>query len=129
MKIETALKRRDTAIRQLRDVYSVAAMCGQSHSELLAAIARIRQTTLVKAPRWASSEFDGYGKALDDRLYETSLMFGGFVDGRFYSTHRDRPDYYETNGIEPAEFADNGRVTARGHYWKTTKEPKPFFIS
>jgi hypothetical protein len=58
--------------------------------------------------------------------------FGGFVDGKFYSTHRNRPDYYESNGISPADYSDDGRVTARGHYWIASVDagkPKPFFIS
>lgn len=129
MNIATALRRKDAAIVQLRDAYSAARICGQSHADLIARVRVIQDTTLKGAPRWALSEFKGYNRALSDRLYETSLVFGGYVNGVFCSTHRDRPDYYQTQGVEPAAFADGGLVKARGHYWSTTKTPKPFFVS
>lgn len=128
MRIETSLRRRDRAITQLHDLYSMAAMCGMTSAALNDGVGKIRETTLAKCPTWARAYVDGYRAALDAGLYRDSLMFGGFVDGRFYSTHRDRPDYYETNGIAPADYADNGKVSARGHYWKTTRDPKPFFL-
>lgn len=128
MRIETSIKRRDQAITQLRDLYSSARICGMSSADLNSGIRRIIDTTLSNVPKWAIAEFKGYSRALGDQLYIDALMFGGFVDGKFYSTHRDRSDYYETNGIAPAEYADNGRVKARGHYWKTTATPRPFFV-
>ena len=128
MRIETALKRRDRAVSQTRDLFSTAKIAGMESAAINEAFGKIRATTLAKCPEWVGAYVDGYRQALTDLLYRESLMFGGFVDGVFYSTHRDRPDYYETNGISPADYSDNGRVMARGHYWSTTATPKPFFI-
>lgn len=128
MRPEAVVKRKTHAITQLRDVYSAARFYGATHTELCNKVQAIRATTLNGCPHWAIAEFNGYDHALSDNLYQTSLMFGGFVDGVFYSTHSDRPDYYGKNGIEPRDYADNGRVVNRGHYWTTTKEPKMFFI-
>ena len=128
MRIETALQRKARAVMQLRDLFSSAESFGMTSAALNERVKTIRETTLAKCPHWVHAHVDGYREALTDSLYRRSLMFGGFVDGRFYSTHRTRPDYYESNGIAPADFADDGRVQDRGHYWSTTSTPKPFFI-
>ena len=129
MRIETALKRKSEAICQLRDLYSSAAIFGMLSSDINTRVAQIRNETLAKCPVWAVSEFNGYRQALTDQLYADSLVYGGFVKGQFLSTHRNRPDYYEKHGVEPSAYADGGRVQLRGHYWATTKEPRPFFLA
>jgi hypothetical protein len=119
----------DRAIENLRDVYSSAKHFGPTHAKLLDDVAAIRTKYLAQAPRWAWGEFRGYERALSDGLYQYSLVFGGFFEDRtFYSTHSSRPDYYGTHGIEPSEWADDGRVTKKGHYWIIRGEPKPFFV-
>jgi hypothetical protein len=128
MRIETALNRRNTAIQSLRSLYETAKFYGPLSSQMNEDKAKIRRSTLAKCPHWVIAYFDGYEKALIDALYRDSLMFGGFYEGKFYSTHSNRADYYGNNGIEPSEYADNGKVSNRGHYWLTTKEPKPYFI-
>lgn len=127
MRIETQLKKRNSAISRLNDLISCATYAGMT-SEALNAEARKIRETLAKCAEWTRAYFDGYHKCKIDALYRESLMFGGFFNGVFYSTHSNRPDYYETNGIPPHEFADNSKVTGRGHYWKTTQTPRPFFI-
>ncbi len=128
MRLETSLKRVAEAIRKTREIYSCAKLCGITAREIDNEVREMRQTTLANCPNWAWSEATGYERAIRDSLYESSLVFGGFVDGVFYSTHRDRADYYEKNGIQPSEYADNGKVKNRGYYWKTTETPKPYFI-
>ncbi len=130
MRIETALKRRDRAISNLRDQFSSAAMFGTPSSIMNEHYGEICSTTLAKTPHWVRCYVDGYRAGLTEQAYRTELVFGGFVDGRFYSTHRGRPDYYETNGINPCDYADDGRVQERGHYWRRSIDagtPKPFF--
>lgn len=127
MKLDTAISRLNDARLRLREVYSRARHFGFTQDELLKEIVKIREN-LKGAPRWALSEFTGYDRALHDGLYE-HLIYGGYVDGVFYSTHQDRPDYYQKHGIQPSEYADEGRVTNRGHYWSTTKTIKPFFVN
>ena len=129
MRIETTLKHKSEAIRQLRDLYASAATFGLLSADMNTRVAAIKAETLAGCPYWTIAEFNGYRAALTDQLYRDSLVFGGFVDGRFLSTHRNRADYYETQGVEPRDFADDGRVQQRGHYWSPTKEPSPFFLA
>ncbi len=130
MRIETALKRRDRAISNLRDQFSSAAMFGTPSSVMNGRYADLCKVVLAKTPHWVRSYVDGYRAALTEQAYRTELVFGGFVEGKFYSVHRDRADYYERNGIEPRDYADDGLVVERGHYWRQSIDagtPKPFF--
>lgn len=118
------------AIIRLQDDYSSAKCFGLTHDQLLTRLKEGRDAYhFDKWPRWAQSEWKGYQRCLADRLYETSLVYGGMVDGRFYSTHSNRDDYYQKHGIQPSAYADNGKVTARGHYWDIRGTIKPFFMS
>ena len=131
MRIETALKYRDRAITQLRDMHSSAQMFGTPSATMNERFAEI-QARCAKCPEWVMQYVRGYRAALIDQLYRDSLVFGGFVGDKFYSVHRDRADYYEKNGIEPCAYADDGLVTRRGHYWIKSVDagkPQPFFIS
>lgn len=126
MKILQALEAQRRGVDGMRGAFSHAAAftmpCEALHAAQSAVIER-----MGKAPHWAKAFVRGYAEAQMERLYAESLVFGGYVAGVFYSTHRDRSDYYEKHGIEPREFADNGRVTARGHYWRADTS-RPFFI-
>lgn len=128
MRIEASLKRRGRAITQLRDAYSCAKYAGMTSEALNARVLEIKGATLKGCPNSVRGYFDGYTASLTEQLYRDSLAYGGYFDGRFYTTHSARPDYYGKHGIEPAAWADNGNVQARGHYWISTAEPKPFFI-
>jgi hypothetical protein len=88
--------------------------------------ATIKNALPVKGcPAWVGAYVDGFSAALMESLYRDALVYGGIVDGQFYSVHRDRADYYEKHGIDPRDYADDGRVTARGHYWSSSL--RPFF--
>jgi hypothetical protein len=80
----------------------------------------------AKAPRWAIAHVYGYSQACMASLYREALVYGGFVDGKFMSTHSNRADYYEKNGIAPSDFAQAGKNT--GHYW-IADTSRPFFTS
>lgn len=132
MRITTALKRRDSLVSALRDIYSMAGVYGLASVDLHARCQEAYKRHCDKAPGWVREFADGYRKALNDAAYRHELVFGGFVGDKFYSTHRDRPDYYERNGIEPCAYADDGLVTRRGHYWKASVDagkPAPFFVN
>jgi hypothetical protein len=132
MKIEKAIKRRDQAQRYLRDLYSRARMFGLDSKTMESNRHDVLHSACAKAPQWVRQYLDGYWRALIERAYEQDLCFGGFYAGKFYSTHSKRADYYEKNGIEPSAFADDGAVTARGHYWINSVDagtPKPFYLS
>ena len=133
MRIELALHKRDRALTALRDVYSAGRISGSTSADL----ERRRHETLRthaidKCPAWVRAYLDGAWRQMIDTAYRQDLVYGGFVGERFYSTHRNRPDYYEINGIEPSAYADDGLVTQRGHYWIASVDagkPKPFFVS
>jgi hypothetical protein len=132
MKIETALKRRAALCVTLRDTYAMASDFGLASTDLYARCRTAYATAMAnKAPQWIREYADGYRQALMDAAYRNDLVFGGFVDGKFYSTHRDRADYYAKNGIEPSAYADDDVVTQRGHYWVKSVDagkPQPFFV-
>lgn len=132
MKIETTLQKRNAAVSRLRDYYSAAKFYFPTAREMNEEIAKIKAANLAKCPEWAKAYFDGVAAQLVHELYSVGgrLVFGGYVNGVFYSTYRNRPDYYEKHGIEPSEYADNGRVTGRGHYWidDNGNVTKPYFI-
>lgn len=124
MKIETSLNARDRAIRQLNEVYTHASIVGMDSKALQEKIISIFNS--VKSyPQWVRAYVKGYDKCKNDYMYQNHLVFGAYVNGEFYSTHSDRPDYYQKHGISPIEFNTNHNQS--GHYWKTTKTIKPYF--
>jgi hypothetical protein len=127
MRLETSIKRQAELVTALRDVYSSARAFHYSHERLLESREKVF-ARFASCPRHVLEFARGYARALDDSLYVDALVFGGIVDGVFYSTHRNRPDYYESHGMEPRDYADNGRVKNRGHYWGDDTR-KPFSIS
>lgn len=132
MRIETSLKRRDSLVSAIRDIFSMAECFGLAHVDMHKRLQDVYAIKCDKAPSWVREYADGYRQALTDQAYRSQLVFGGFVGDKFYSTHRDRPDYYEKNGIEPCAYADDGLVTRRGHYWiKSVDAGKPaaFFVN
>jgi hypothetical protein len=135
LSIDQSLKIRDKGQAALRSVFDAARHFGKTSRDMEAdrrnALERIG---VYKAPYWVAAYLEGYWRHIIDECYRRDLVFGGFVDGTFYSTHNDRADYYERHGIGPSEYADDGRVTLRGHYWKPEAEhahrpeARPFFI-
>lgn len=113
MRIERSLKIRDEAKRRTREMFSFASHYGMTSEEMNASYAAII-SDMGKAPHWVRAYVDGYRQAQMDRLYE-SLIFGGFVDGKFFSTHSDRRDYYGKAGIDPADW--HKAAKAKGHYF------------
>jgi hypothetical protein len=127
MNLDRAIKIQAQLKTRIRDCYSSARIFCPSSDKLN----DMRQTAMIApkgTPTHVLEYVRGYGDCLGDALYHDALVFGGYVGGVFYSTHRDRADYYETNGIEPSAYADNGLVTRRGHYW-AKDTTRPFFVS
>ena len=127
MRIAVALRKRDWALSRMKDIYSRATHYGLTSAAINEEVAAVWESlNAVKAPSWIKSYLEGWRAAQTDNLYREHLVFGGKVEGVFYSTHHDRTDYYEKNGIAPCDYADDGRVKDRGHYWKSNL--RPFFI-
>lgn len=130
MRISTALVARDHAIRQTRYLYSAAKLycptAAQMDSDFAAILATMRKS---KAPQWAIAYVKGYRHCLRDSLYESALVFGAWIDGKFYSTYRSRDDYYEKQGINASDYAAMTQSNASvGHYWAHNVS-KPYFTS
>jgi len=97
-----------------------------THKDMLENAKKIR-SNLEKCPGWVTDYVRGYEAALFARLFEAApnnppaLVFGTFIDDKFYSVHKDRPDYYGKHGIEPKDMPEDGR-----HHWGHLNPPKPF---
>lgn len=126
MQITRALKIRDAARMAVADIFSSAARFGLPHDVMLQRRNEAYERHgVAKAPRWVSAFLDGYWNARQEQAYRDSLVYGAIIDGRFYSTHSNRTDYYEKNGIAPSAFAQDNPT--KGHYWADSL--KPFFTS
>ena len=126
MKIDNALKYQNMTREYIKSLFSRATHYGLSHDEMLRERNEIYDNLLKKTPYYVKSYLSGVWDTLTDELYRNHLVYGGKIEGIFYSTHKDLDNYYEKHGIEPREFADNGKVKERGHYWKHNL--RPFFI-
>ena len=128
MKIDRALKLKDQMVQRIKDIYSTAEICGLSSSQINERVNSQVYSVLTekKAPQWAISFVKGYEKCVIDNLYRYKLVFGVWYGGVFYSTHRDREDYYEKCGISPSEFnLIISNENKPGHYW--CGNLKPYF--
>jgi len=138
MNIDRALRVRDSLKTRVNDLYSCARLSGMTGDAINSAMQTLRADCPKRTPQWVFSYIDGYRDALQSDLYANWLVFGGYIDGVFYSNQRKRDDYYEKHGIEPVDYADNGRVLNRGHYWSdrvqyrggifTRDWVKPYFV-
>ncbi len=126
MKLDKAIELQRALVTRLRDAYSDAKSFHSTSEALDARVRKLYADLPRDTPNHVREFGRGYALALNDRLYEAHLVYGGYVDGVFYSTHSNRPDYYGAHGIEPREYADDGRVTRRGHYWRDDTS-KPFY--
>lgn len=139
MRIETSLKARNRMKTSVADLYNSARLFGMSAEDIQTGVMAITGDKPTGTPAWVTSFISGYCEALNDDLYRNHLIFGGWVNGNFYSVHSNRPDYYGRNGIEPSQWAVDGFARCLGHYWdKTTPHRggtydrggfKPYFIS
>lgn len=130
MQFDTAYNHREKAIQRLRDCYSTARIVGYTSDQLNNKVLSIVFEPIAKCPTWVKTEVKGYWRALQDKAYENDLVFGAVIDGVFYSTHSNRPDYYEKHGISALEFNLDLENNNAGHYWIEPLDYgriKPFF--
>ncbi len=122
--INLSLQKRNAAKHALHSLFSRAEHFGFTHDQMLIERDKIYDK-LKECPRWVHAYLNGVWDTLQDNAYQKDLVYGGKINGKFFSTHKNRDDYYEKHGIEPREFAGGGKVTLCGHYWSRTL--KPFF--
>lgn len=120
MDIAKSLKQRDAYRIAVADIYSTARVAGMTSTAINEAVRKAR-ARFPRLPNWAASYVEGYEKALRDDLYANYLVFGGFINGTFYSTHSERDDYYGKHGIDALDW--HNRAADRGHYWKACLRP------
>lgn len=111
---------------RLADIISAATLYGPLSAELEKQRRDFIATWPKRTTQYYHAFADGFWRRCIADLYRRHLVFGGYIGDTFYSTHRNRPDYYETNGIGPCEYADDGKVKRRGHYW--SHNLRPFFV-
>ena len=129
MRIEIALRERDRLTERVRGVYSMARTCKWESSKINGFVEEILASRKTRTPNWVYEFVRGYARALNDQVMR-EVVYGGFFHGVFMSTHSRRADYYQTQGVAPSDWADDGAVASKGFYWAFNDEPvKPFFVS
>lgn len=128
MRVETIITRRNVLTTGLRDLMSRSLMFSFTHEQELEARQKLFESyNYAKLPYYAKSYLSGIYDQLSQERYHTNLVFGCYIEGKFYSAHRDRADYYEKQGKSARIYADESNNGTRGHYWAHTL--KPFFLS
>lgn len=121
--IARMLRWRDECRDAFNGLYSHSAAFGATRE----AMETRKREILARHPltRWASGYLEGYWAHIIDQAYRHDLVYGGWVEGRFLSTHSNRNDYYGKCGISARDWHDLS--IGRGHYWANTL--KPFYTS
>ena len=127
MKAMTLYNMKQHTKSAIDSLFSCARIMGMRADEITSAYIAILADR-PNMPRYMREYMQGRFDLHWETLYRESLVFGGFCDGVFYSTHSNRADYYGKHGIEPGDWAQkvDSKVIQVGHYWTTTVEPKPF---
>lgn len=131
--ISAALKKRNRLVAAYRDIHSAARIYGSTSMEMVER--KIAARGLIagpgKLPHWAIQYADGWWDALSDQAARYHHVYGCFMNGKFYSTHHDRADYYGKHDIEPRDFGEGSAATGCGFYWKewvNKGEPRAYYI-
>lgn len=119
MRIEHALKLRDEAVMSLKDNFASAKFYGPTSATMNEDYNKIL-ARLQKAPEWVRAYLKGYRAALNDELYRESLVYGGWIGDKFYTTHSQRHDYYGLS-MTPQDWLE--KAERLGHYWKNPLKP------
>lgn len=114
------------AVTRIADLFDLARAASMPSVDLYLGFLAIMDRLPRRTPRYVRAYLRGQYDARADALYRTHLVYGGWIGDTFYSTRPDRPDYYGKHGIAPAEWADDGKVQRRGHYWRASL--RPYFV-
>lgn len=124
MRISTALNHRDRIVRQLSDLYSLATY-GMTSDQIFKRSREIFHT-VNHCPEWVRSYGRGWEAAKRIEVNQKLVFFYKMSNGKLFSTHKNREDYYEKNGLGPKEVYE--KAVSSGHYWIVNGKPKPYFI-
>lgn len=109
------------AVMAIDSIYSTARICGSTSALINAAKIHAMAALPKRTPHYVRAYADGYERALRNDLYANCLVFGGWINGQFYSTDCQRDDYYAKRGIDPAEW--HKLASDKGHYWRHNLNP------
>jgi hypothetical protein len=116
MRVERAWAIREECYSDLVSLFSNARAFRPPFAEMLDQ----RDAVYAKAekcPHWVRAYLCGAWQVMYQGLWHDELVYGAWIDGRFYSTHRDRPDYYEKLGKTASEFCTPEISKRANHYW------------
>jgi hypothetical protein len=82
-----------------------------------------------KAPQWVRAYLKGFFEGYTKANQHSDIVYGRFIEGKFYTVNRDRADYYEKHGIEPRAFAESEDNGTLGLYWARYNGERPFFVA
>lgn len=127
MRYTTLKNKRACALSAIESLFTCAEIMGMPADEIISAHVSI-MADYKDIPRWAKEYLQGVFDTRWKDLYRFKLVFGGYYNGVFYSTHSNRSDYYVKHGIEPIQWAESthNSMVKVAHYWTTTATPKPF---
>jgi hypothetical protein len=128
MNTKRALELRDHLTAQYRALFNAAEHFGFTHDAMLKRRAELLEKLPAKAPGWIKQYLSGIWEQLQHDAYQRDLVYGGWINGTFASTHSTRPDYYENLGLSAREWHE--RATGKGHHWRanTVHDVVPFFV-
>lgn len=124
--IKRNLTKLDEAIMSIRDLYSEAKIAHLTSRKVSEKVADI-MNSIADCPVWVRRFVMGYETCLVHNLYDTSLVFGCWIDGKFYSNVSSRNDYYQKQGKTASIYSVESNNGTLGHYWSDDVS-KPYFI-
>jgi hypothetical protein len=114
MRFKTAYNHQERARSAIADILRSSESFGRSSDEESKLVRAVFES-ISHCPQWVKSYVSGYRDALREQQ-RRKLVFCYTVDGKLYSTHRNRDDYYEKHGLGPKEVYE--QATFCGHYWE-----------
>ena len=126
MKLTRAIDVQSETVRKICDRVSALKHFKGTSAQLSKDTNKIFTQLPAKTPRHVTEYCRGYLACLRDQLFQTDLVYGGFVDGVFCTSDRAREDYYEKTGKRDGWLAF-GHAKQLGFYWADNTS-KPYFI-
>lgn len=114
MHFKTAYNHHKRVMSQIAGLYQWAQQFGMLSSEICDKRNAIVDTLPKNYPSWILHHIEGWEQCMRG-IIARQVVFCYTVDGKLYSTHRNRDDYYKKHGFGPKEVYD--KASFCGHYW------------
>lgn len=127
MKVTKQIEVQNLLVNGQRSIISEAKRFSLTHAEMIERLVERRKRGQYEKLSYIRRYYlQGAFAELTNMLYRENLVFGCWINGNFYSSHNDRDDYYEKQGLSPAIYAKVSEHKV-GHYWSHSL--KLFFSS